>query len=68
MLPYLYEFHWTAGHLIFLGIFGSVAVTIFGCVALAAVRAARATPTPAAAVATTQASSELRGSEARARS
>ncbi len=40
MLPYLYEFHWSLGHLVFLGVFASVAVTIATCVALAAARAA----------------------------
>ena len=41
MLPYLYEFHWSLGHLVFLGVFGCVAVTIASCVALAAARATR---------------------------
>ncbi len=40
MLPYLYEFHWSVGHLVFLAVFGCVAVTIATCVALAAARAA----------------------------
>ncbi len=46
MLPYLYEFHWSAGHLVFLGVFGCVAATLAWCVALAAARAARVTRRP----------------------
>jgi hypothetical protein len=39
MLPHLYEFEWTAGHLIFLSVFGVVAATLVTTVAFAAVRA-----------------------------
>jgi hypothetical protein len=41
MLPYLYEFHWSAGHLTFLGIFGGVALTVLATLLLAGIRAAR---------------------------
>jgi len=43
MLPHLYEFSWTPGHLIFLSVFGAVAVVIVSTVAIAAVRAWQAT-------------------------
>lgn len=69
MLPYLYEFHYSAGHLIFLGIFGTVAVTIFCCLGLAAFRAARhAAAARAPVAAPVQVSDDERGSAVRASS
>lgn len=41
MLPHLYEFAWAPAHLVFLSVFGAVAVVIVGTVAAAAVRAWR---------------------------
>ncbi len=43
MLPHLYEFEWAPGHLIFLSVFGAVALVIVGTVAVAALRAWQAT-------------------------
>jgi glycine cleavage system H lipoate-binding protein len=39
VFPWIYEFHWSAGHLIFLGIFFSVMVVIATSVAMAALKA-----------------------------
>lgn len=39
MFPWIYEFHWSAGHLIFLGVFFSVAAVIATSVAIAAWKA-----------------------------
>lgn len=41
MFPWIYEFRWTAGHLIFLGAFFTVAAVIATCVAFAAWKAYR---------------------------
>lgn len=38
MFPWVYEFRWSANHIIFLGIFFSVAIVIASTVALAAIR------------------------------
>jgi glycine cleavage system H lipoate-binding protein len=42
MFPFIYEFHWTPVHIIFLGIFFSVVVVILTTVALACVRSYKA--------------------------
>ena len=39
MFPWIYEFHWTAGHLIFLGVFFTVVTVIVASVTVAAWRA-----------------------------
>ncbi len=41
MIPGLYEFHWDAGHIIFLGVFYSVVLLLLGLVVRSALRAAQ---------------------------
>ena len=41
MFPWVYEFRWTAGHIIFLGLFFSVVMVIAATVAAAAIRSIR---------------------------
>jgi glycine cleavage system H lipoate-binding protein len=41
MFPGIYEFSWDAGHVIFLGIFYTVLVVVFGTVGIAGIRALR---------------------------
>ena len=41
MFPNVYGFHWTPGHLIFIGIFLSVVLLIFTAIAIVALRVSR---------------------------
>lgn len=42
MFPWVYEFHWSPSHIIFLGLFFSVVVVVFSTVAMALLRSHRA--------------------------